>query len=99
MMTDILRVEFGALQHASNEIDAALRTLRGQLEQAERDAAPLVATWEGEAHHAYQQRQTRWREAAADLSTMLSDIKMAVDESAADYLRTENQNSSLFGAR
>jgi early secretory antigenic target protein ESAT-6 len=98
-MNDILRVEFGALQHASNEIDTALRALQQQLEQIERDAAPLVSTWEGEARQAYHQRQTRWREAASDLSLMLRDIKRALDESAADYVRTESSNTTLFGSR
>ena len=98
-MTDILRVEFGALQHGSDAITTALRSLQQQLDQVERDAAPLVATWEGDARQAYQQRQTRWREAADHLSVMLRDIKRALDESAADYLRTEARNSSLFDGR
>src|SRR4051812_20825301 len=97
MNNDILRVEFGALQHGSDAITTALRNLRQQLEQVERDAAPLVATWQGDAQQAYQQRQTRWREAADHLSVMLQDIKKALDESAADYVRTETRNSSLFG--
>ena len=97
-MSDILRVEFGAMQHAGDSIITALRTLQGQLDQLERDAAPLVATWQGDAQQAYQQRQTRWREAAEHLSVMLRDIKRALDESAADYLHTENQNSALFGS-
>jgi 6 kDa early secretory antigenic target len=29
---------------------------------------------------------------------MLRDIKRALDESAADYLNTENRNKALFGA-
>lgn len=95
-MNDILRVEFGALQHGSDSIATALRSLQQQLDQVERDAAPLVATWEGEARQAYQQRQTRWREAADQLSGMLQEIKRALDASAADYLRTEAKNSSLF---
>jgi WXG100 family type VII secretion target len=57
-----------------------------------------VATWQGDAQQAYQVRQTRWREAAENLSVMLRDIKRALDESAADYLNTENRNKALFGA-
>ena len=98
-MSDILRVEFGALQHASDSITTATRALQSQLDQLERDAAPLVSTWQGDAQQAYHQRQTRWREAAEHLSVMLRDIKRALDESAADYVRTESRNTSLFGAR
>lgn len=98
-MSDMIRVEFGALQHAGDSISNALRALESQLAELERDAAPLVATWQGDAQQAYQVRQTRWREAAQGLSVMLRDIKRALDESAVEYASTENRNTSLFGAR
>ena len=97
-MSDMIRVEFGALQHAGDSINTALRALENQLAELERDAAPLVATWQGDAQQAYQVRQTRWREAAEGLSVMLRDIKRALDESAADYASTENRNTALFGS-
>jgi WXG100 family type VII secretion target len=92
----VLVVNFAALQQASADIQRALNTLDSQLGQLEQDAAPLVATWTGEARQAYEQRQARWRAAAQDLQTMLRDIKVAVDESAADYLDTEKRNVNLF---
>ena len=73
-MSDMIRVEFGALQHAGDSINTALRALENQLAELERDAAPLVATWQGDAQQAYQVRQTRWREAAQGLSAMLRVI-------------------------
>lgn len=97
-MNDMIRVEFGALQHAGDSINNALRALENQLAELERDAAPLVATWQGDAQQAYHVRQTRWREAAQGLSVMLRDIKRALDESAAEYASTENRNTSLFSA-
>jgi len=96
MNDDILVVNFPALQQASADIQKALNTLDTQLGQLERDAAPLIATWDGEARQAYDQRQSRWRGASADLQSMLRDIKRALDDSAADYLSTEKRNTSLF---
>lgn len=96
-MTDgVLVVNFAALQQASADIQKALSTLDSQLGQLERDAAPLVATWDGEAKQAYAQRQAKWRSASQDLQNILRDIKVAVDESAADYLSTEKKNTGLF---
>ncbi|GIJ26500.1 hypothetical protein Vqi01_16620 [Micromonospora qiuiae] len=92
----VLVVNFAALQQASADIQRASNTLESQLGQLERDAAPLVATWSGEAQQAYEQRQSRWRNASQDLQAMLRDIKVAVDESAADYLDTEKKNVGLF---
>ncbi len=93
---DVLVVNFTALDAASADIAHALGELEGQLDQLERDAAPLVAHWSGEARSAYDARQATWRSAAADLARMLRDIKIAVDESAADYLATERRNADLF---
>ncbi|MFG1954199.1 WXG100 family type VII secretion target [Micromonospora sp. NPDC048830] len=92
----VLVVNFAALQQASADIQRALNTLDTQLGQLERDAAPLVTSWDGEARQAYEQRQARWRSASQDLQTMLRDIKVAVDDSASDYLDTEKRNVNLF---
>ncbi|WP_434742550.1 WXG100 family type VII secretion target [Micromonospora sp. SH-82] len=96
MDNGVLVVNFAALQQAGADIQRALNTLESQLGQLERDAAPLVATWAGDAQQAYQVRQSRWRTASQDLQAMLRDIKIAVDDSAADYLNTEKRNVNLF---
>jgi WXG100 family type VII secretion target len=95
-MSDVLIVNFAALQQASSDIQSALNALTSQLAELERDAAPLVATWDGAAREAYDVRQARWRGAADDLSRILRDIKVALDESAADYHHTEQRNTGLF---
>ena len=92
----VLVVNFAALQQAGADIQRALSTLESQLGQLERDAAPLVASWDGEAREAYEVRQSRWRSASQDLQAMLRDIKLAVEDSAADYLDTEKRNANLF---
>jgi 6 kDa early secretory antigenic target len=96
MNDGVLVVSFPALQQASADIQKALSTLDSQLGQLERDAAPLVSSWDGDAKQAYEQRQSRWRSASQDLQAMLRDIKVAVDESAADYQSTERRNTNLF---
>jgi len=93
---DTLVVNFAALQKASGDIQRALGDLEGQLSQLERDAAPLVATWDGAAREAYDTHQRKWRQRAGDLSAMLRDIKQALDESATDYQNTETRNTRLF---
>ncbi|MDG4763368.1 WXG100 family type VII secretion target [Solwaraspora sp. WMMD406] len=96
MSDGVLVVNFQVLQQASADIQHALRTLESQLDQLERDATPLVASWDGAARQAYEERQSRWRSASRDLQSMLREIKVAVDESSADYLSTERRNASLF---
>jgi early secretory antigenic target protein ESAT-6 len=93
---DVLVVNFAALQKASADIQSALNTLHTQLGQLERDAAPLVASWDGAAREAYDVRQAKWQQSAGDLTAILRDIKQALDDSAADYHHTEKRNSGLF---
>jgi early secretory antigenic target protein ESAT-6 len=96
MDNGVLLVNFGAMQQGSADIQKALNELHSQLSQLERDANPLVATWSGPAQAAYAERQRKWQTAADDLATILRQIKVAVDESAADYQRTESQAQRRF---
>ena len=92
----VLLVNFGSLQQASADIQKALHRLQSQLDQLERDAGPLVTTWDGAARQAYSERQAKWRSASADLQHILQNIKGAVDRSAEDYISTERQATQRF---
>ena len=92
----MLLVNFGALQQAGADIQKAVSTLQSQLDELERNAAPLVATWEGEAQQAYAAHQAKWRAASQDLTNILQNIKAAVDQSTEDYITTEKQATSRF---
>jgi early secretory antigenic target protein ESAT-6 len=92
----LLLVNFAALQQAGADIAKGISALQNQLDQLERDAAPLVQTWEGEAQQAYQARQAKWRAASQDLTQILQNIKGAVDHSAEEYLSTEKQATQRF---
>ena len=96
MDNGLLLVNFGALSQASGDIQKALNELQSQLGQLERDAGPLVATWDGPAQAAYQERQRKWQTAASELSEILRRVKIAVDESAADYQDTERKATNRF---
>lgn len=95
-MTDKLVVNFAALHQAAGDIQTAIHAMDTQLHDADSTARPLVSTWDGDAKHAYEQRQRTWTQAAHDLKQMLQDIKRAVEESASHYQDTENRNTNLF---
>jgi 6 kDa early secretory antigenic target len=95
-MSDMLVVNFAALQQASANIAIAVGTMRTQLDELERQAGPLVSTWDGEAKAAYERRQASWRRAAGELTATLHAIKACVDRSVAEYLHTERRNAALF---
>jgi 6 kDa early secretory antigenic target len=92
----LLLVNFAALEQGSADIQKALNTMQSQLSQLAQDAGPLVATWSGDAQAAYQARQSKWTAASEDLSNILRNIKIAVDESAQDYQNTERKAQQRF---
>lgn len=95
-MGDTMIVNFAALHQASADISRALGSIESQLGALEQAAAPLVQTWDGEARHAYELRHRTWRTAAEELARTLREIRVAVDESAADYAATERRATRLF---
>jgi WXG100 family type VII secretion target len=92
-----LLVNFSALQTASGDISRAISALHTQLADLDRDAQPLVESWDGEAKRAYHERHAQWRRASEDLTNVLQHIKAALDHSAQDYLQTEQRNARQFG--
>ena len=96
MDNGLLLVNFGALQQASADIQKALNDLQSQIAQLESDASSLVTTWDGAAQAAYRERQQKWQTAAGELSEILRNIKLAVDESATDYQDTERRATNRF---
>jgi 6 kDa early secretory antigenic target len=91
-----LLVNFARLQETSAHIQSTIQALDAELDRLEADAAPLVQTWDGEARQAYAERQATWRQASANLATMLRDIKRSLDESVVDYQTAESRNANLF---
>jgi 6 kDa early secretory antigenic target len=92
----MLVVKFAELQNASTHIQAALNKIENDLGELERSAAPLVNSWVGEAREAYEARQNQWRDGARQLSEILRNIKVAVDDSVADYIQAEQKNAAGF---
>jgi WXG100 family type VII secretion target len=91
-----LLVNVARLRETSMHIQAAVNSLQSQLSDLESDARPLVATWSGPAQESYQERQNTWRQASNDLTSILNQIRIALDESANDYESTETANANLF---
>ena len=96
MNDGLLHVSVGALRQAGADIDRALSALRAQLDQLERDAGPLIASWSGQARDAYEQRQAVWRSASEDLQGHLRRIRIALEDSAVDYAETERVATERF---
>ena len=92
MNDGVLLVNFGALQQASADIQKALSELRDAARASSR-ATPARWWPPGTARRRRRTRsgKRKWQTAAERPAEILRDIKLAVDESAADYQDTERQ--------
>ena len=97
MAGDVLKVHFGEMANVPGHIDSAIKQLNTVIEDLERAAAPIVASWEGDAQEAYRTRQKLWQDAQNDLNLLLGQVKMAVQRSLERYRETETRNAQLFG--
>jgi len=96
MDNGLLLVNFNSLSNASGDIQKALSQLQSQLAELKSAGDQLVETWDGVAKDDYYQRQRKWEAAASDLSEILRQIQVAVDDSKADYLDTERRATNRF---
>jgi WXG100 family type VII secretion target len=88
--------DFAGVQLAAGEVQTAITQIESTLAEIERQAAPLVATWTGDAKEAYAARQRAWTQASSDLTAILRRIKQAMDDTHDDFHATETKNASRF---
>lgn len=87
-----IKVTFGALRTAQDDVAGAAKRLDAQLADLRRMLAPLVSTWQGQAATDYQARQRQWDTAAADLNVVLANVGVALGHAHDGYRSAEETN-------
>ena len=91
-----IRVTFGALTTAQNDVSGTAARITAQLDDLKRFLAPLVATWSGTAAEDYQVKQRLWDRSAADLTTVLAQIGVALGAAHDSYQQVESANAARW---
>jgi 6 kDa early secretory antigenic target len=91
-----IKVTFGALEAAQADVSAVAGRMTSGLEDLKRFLAPMVATWEGQAATEYQAKQRQWDTAAANLTTVLGQIGVALGTANESYRQVEQANASRW---
>jgi WXG100 family type VII secretion target len=91
-----IKVTFGALETAQADVSAVAGRMTSGLEDLKRFLAPMVATWEGQAATEYQAKQRQWDTAAANLTTVLGQIGVALGTANESYRQVEQTNASRW---
>jgi 6 kDa early secretory antigenic target len=87
-----IRVTFGVLDAARDDIAGTASRIATRLEELKRLLAPLVATWDGVAAEEYRRTQRKWDTAATDLASVLGQISVALGAANESYRRVEQAN-------
>ena len=88
---------FSTMAGAASAIDTAVGTMRHLLSQLESDLRPLESeAWTSEAQAAYKIRKDKWNTASNHIAQILSQVKMAVEESASRMQATDRRAASYF---
>ena len=91
-----MKIVFPEVESAISDLGRGVSTLDQKLTDLDTAARPLVATWEGTAQQAYNERQLGWTKAATELKGVLTDIQKKMSESLAEYRSTEDHNTKRF---
>ena len=94
-MTEI-KVTFAALESAQAGVAATAGRMAAQLDELKRYLAPMVETWQGRAAEDYGLRQREWDAAAAELTSVLTRIGMALGAANDGYWQVEQANAARW---
>ncbi|MDK6260881.1 MULTISPECIES: WXG100 family type VII secretion target [Corynebacterium] len=95
-MSDI-QYQFGAISAASADITATSGRISGQLATLKSDVAPMAGAWEGEAAVAWNEAQTKWDTAAADLNEILRTVARVVETGNDNMSNTNRSAAAAWG--
>jgi early secretory antigenic target protein ESAT-6 len=94
-MTEI-KVTFAALESAQAGLAGTAGRMAGQLDELKRYLAPMVETWQGRAADDYGIRQREWDTAAAELTSVLTQIGVALGAANDGYWQVEQANAARW---
>jgi WXG100 family type VII secretion target len=94
---DNIRVRFGALQQASQDINSAHAGIEAQLQDV-RTAVGQLGVWDGASSDFYRQQQQQIDAAWNDLKELLAQIRGRTDQATQQYMETESGVGAMFRA-
>lgn len=91
-----LVVNYGSLDKAASDIEAAAKRLRGDLERVQQEVKKVAQTWEGEAQTAYMRVHVTWDQKADSLERTLNQIAAKVRQASGEYLASDRKAAGRF---
>lgn len=89
-------IDFSQGEAAVSEIQGAVATVQGLLDQGGQILQKLAPAWGGTGSDAYQQMRPRWDAAVADLNAALANLANTISQAWASMTTTDSQVSGMF---
>ena len=89
---------FGAIEAGSAEIQSAVGTTAGLLDEGNGSLGRLAGVWGGTGSDSYQALQTQWDSASTELNLALKNLADTISEASATMAQTEAGVAANFGA-
>lgn len=87
---------FAGIEGGSSEIQGAVSTTHGLLDEGKGSLASLAAVWGGSGSESYQAVQQRWDNTAAELNSALQNLAQTISEASQTMAQTESGVQGMF---
>jgi early secretory antigenic target protein ESAT-6 len=87
---------FAGIEGGVGEIQGAVGTTHGLLDEGKGSLAALASVWGGSGSEAYQAVQTRWDNTSNELNTALQNLAHTIGEASSTMAQTEAGVTGMF---
>jgi 6 kDa early secretory antigenic target len=87
---------FGAIRGGISEVQAAVGTTDGLLDEGKASLGALASVWGGAGSDAYQAVQARWDSTSAELNSALQNLAHTMEEATGSMEGTEQAVTGMF---
>lgn len=87
---------FAGIEGGAGDIQGAVQTTQGLLDEGKSSLASLAAVWGGSGSESYQAVQMRWDNTAAELNSALQNLAQTISEAGQTMGQTEAGVTGMF---
>jgi early secretory antigenic target protein ESAT-6 len=88
---------FAGIEGGASEIQGAVSTTHGLLDEGKGSLAALASVWGGSGSDSYQAVQQRWDSTSAELNSALQNLAQTISEASQTMAQTESGVAGMFG--
>ncbi|WP_030809844.1 WXG100 family type VII secretion target [Streptomyces sp. NRRL S-337] len=92
-----LKVHFGALAEATDELDSIAKSLQEHLTELDQAVSRVSESWDGDARQAFDAYFQRWRAASRSLHRAVRALHKTVHTAHGNYSAARTANLRMWG--